>query len=1024
MARQSNKRLISKIRQKKSSIIVSSGSTDITFYFDPVFHPSGVSCGQFANGDWWVCPDSPGGTVKVSNVTPSMKVPFSGRNGFLNGLQINPTASGNQPFDVNMSYSGYSSSNLPFTPNSDGSFPASLSLSSGQSLVKTVSVNKEVILTGDLVAGGTTITNVSIISGGEYLYTSTLAIDTDELHVYTDQYTPALVRLSYYNSGTNTAYLKNGSVAGANYTSSGNKTIIGGNNDAIVGVTINSADNTLTSTRTLVNGGSGYSNGWYRISGSSTNDYAWVYATTSAGVITGLSLPATGQILKSGTGVTIKLDSTVARPKIKYAAVLTVLNSPLENSKNYFRPPYAGTEKHLISLGRINWSRLLNLNIPINSLGTYLNANPITTESFKGLWMDHPSGFTGRYYHPLDIMPEYGQDVANAYLTAMIRFSFKNFTPLTNLNHKKTFINFLQIAIDTAACAKSGTYWYSEGGHSIGRKLLLLFAGRFIKDTTIFDDAISTHLLSGQFIEDDSTYYGAAAAGSPALWGSPGSDSEYWSTTRGLGGSRVVRDPYGYIDGGGYELGGAYQVQVATTYRTEAAIARLYGLQQKWNWPAFFDYCDRWGSYGVKASPDPYAPYPGTPGTTQGTSTYGVNFGNGILGAGRFLSKNNTLIDNNSSYHLSHGGYLRDWLPSFDKNKYDFAVQTEKSFSSECISEWVKVEQQAKITSVSNGEYQVSADSSGTTIIHDWSNNINVYVLKDQFIRTRVIAGTQGLTDYSVTITLGTSSSQFTIKTNSGFTLANVNKQTINSVSKNATGSISGFPSTTGMRKLLIAVRYLKNSGASTSRILSDMWYQNNTWLWSSRIQMFGTPNNQFNWTTTIANGSIGILVVQIDWTDTVGTGGQNSVWEFDGTNWSKRTHTIGGWATSGTYSFNKNSLNLNMFSDLNGANQFDGGIEWIMIDSGDATYQHLDMNNINVRNAFLHDLGTNGASVFTASGQSRTPDLFLHGQVGNSDGSTANSWNSTTGLLNKGNTTTYSAVKFTRNTGSTSIPF
>ncbi|GMU81555.1 MAG: hypothetical protein AMXMBFR47_14260 [Planctomycetota bacterium] len=102
----------------------------ITWTFDRPYR-----VGQFVNGDWWVCPDTPSGTVTVMSVTP---VPVYGTTDTdqlaRNGSCVNPTATTtNQPYDGRY----YSSSGNNYSSAQAVRFPVALAANS--SLVSTVS---------------------------------------------------------------------------------------------------------------------------------------------------------------------------------------------------------------------------------------------------------------------------------------------------------------------------------------------------------------------------------------------------------------------------------------------------------------------------------------------------------------------------------------------------------------------------------------------------------------------------------------------------------------------------------------------------------------------------------------------------------------------------------------------------------------------------------------------------------------------------------------------------------------------
>ena len=60
-------------------------------------------CGQYANGDWWVAPTTPGGTVTITSITPAQATrTATGR--MINGAQVNPTSPTAQSLDAATNY--------------------------------------------------------------------------------------------------------------------------------------------------------------------------------------------------------------------------------------------------------------------------------------------------------------------------------------------------------------------------------------------------------------------------------------------------------------------------------------------------------------------------------------------------------------------------------------------------------------------------------------------------------------------------------------------------------------------------------------------------------------------------------------------------------------------------------------------------------------------------------------------------------------------------------------------------------
>jgi hypothetical protein len=96
----------------------SGASNNITFTFN-----TGYTCGQFANGDWWVVPATPTGTVTVNSISPGAS---TGRNGWAVNLVIpNPYT---QPWDNRLSSFANTSPTLPFAAPANTSIIKTVSM--------------------------------------------------------------------------------------------------------------------------------------------------------------------------------------------------------------------------------------------------------------------------------------------------------------------------------------------------------------------------------------------------------------------------------------------------------------------------------------------------------------------------------------------------------------------------------------------------------------------------------------------------------------------------------------------------------------------------------------------------------------------------------------------------------------------------------------------------------------------------------------------------------------------------------
>lgn len=304
------------------------------------------------------------------------------------------------------------------------------------------------------------------------------------------------------------------------------------------------------------------------------------------------------------------------------AAVLTVLAAPPPGTGPYFRPGYAGSEKTLIPVSALQPSLLPSLPVPPNapSLSTIENR-------FKRVWLDHKSGWTGRAMHPLQNMPDYGAAIATYTNEAALRLMLDD----SESEKLPALINFVQYGIDLHSMLSIGSSFGPDGGHSLGR-LLVLSVSATVLDNDAIKQSIATRGLTN-FHENGSVQVGATGQ---ALWGQPGSEYAYWYNQVTDLGSRTVADPYGYIDGG-YQPGGSYDACCNNQpFKGMALALRLMpALQDIWDYPPFLEYVDRTVTFGSYTQPDPCAPHDGN------MANYGVTFGPDglggcIQGPGRF----------------------------------------------------------------------------------------------------------------------------------------------------------------------------------------------------------------------------------------------------------------------------------------------------------------------------------------------------------------------------------------------------
>jgi aryl-alcohol dehydrogenase-like predicted oxidoreductase len=122
--------------------------------------------------------------------------------------------------------------------------------------------------------------------------------------------------------------------------------------------------------------------------------------------------------------------------------------------------------------------------------------------SMQRLQMDHINGFQMRYLHPKENMNDYGSDIANQYSTAILRLMMNE----SNEDKMTLLISTVQAGIDYFGMYESGTSWSADGGHSLGRKLIIDFAAVMLDDSEM-KSAVSNPKNPRTFDEDVTIKY-------------------------------------------------------------------------------------------------------------------------------------------------------------------------------------------------------------------------------------------------------------------------------------------------------------------------------------------------------------------------------------------------------------------------------------------------------------------------------------------------------------------------------------
>ncbi len=275
--------------------------------------------------------------------------------------------------------------------------------------------------------------------------------------------------------------------------------------------------------------------------------------------------------------------------QLSTAAVLTVLAAaPPEGA---FRPAYAGTDKTVhFTEADLDYGTLGNLP-PATGMPDLAQ----TTAAFERVWLDHMSGWTSRYMHPIDNMPDYGRDFTSLYGTGVLTLQ----TNLTTAQKRLLLIRTVQIGIDFFGNVQAGAFWQGVGGQGSGRKFPIVFAGAVLHDPAM--QAIGATNPSGyygpnnpnnrsSFGEDCQTFYVEQTAPGEFNWGFGGYNATYvglpeWGNRH----THETNQDNAQWGGDPYR-----RCCTANAWVGQTLSARVMGLQTIWAHPSYFDYMDRY----------------------------------------------------------------------------------------------------------------------------------------------------------------------------------------------------------------------------------------------------------------------------------------------------------------------------------------------------------------------------------------------------------------------------------------------
>jgi hypothetical protein len=276
------------------------------------------------------------------------------------------------------------------------------------------------------------------------------------------------------------------------------------------------------------------------------------------------------------------------RPILRSGAILTVLaEAPPADA---FRPPYVGSDKTIrFRASRLDYAKLPRLALPAGVAPPDFHA---LAEGFARPWIDHVNGWQADWTHPSLNMPNYGRDMGRLVGDATLALFTEPSDRGENPDKDRLVVGLVQYGIDSAGIADNGGGWPADGGHGLGRKWPILFAGALLNEPRL----LGVGSWKTRFQENEQHFLVSAAE--VALTNGPD-----WKPDK-----RATLKPYTDADLGKPEWGirhVAYpqsdNAHFTATYReingavtpAFALAARAMNLKTAWNHDPFFDYCDR-----------------------------------------------------------------------------------------------------------------------------------------------------------------------------------------------------------------------------------------------------------------------------------------------------------------------------------------------------------------------------------------------------------------------------------------------
>ncbi len=273
------------------------------------------------------------------------------------------------------------------------------------------------------------------------------------------------------------------------------------------------------------------------------------------------------------------------RSPLRAAATLTCLPAPVP--PDAFRPAYNGKDPTLRRARQLRRDLLPNLPRDGIPLRCHTGAGDRDfTPADAARWFERPwlDLVLDEFGAPVENMPVYGREFARAVGMASLLLCLD----LPAEEKEPILIGLVQVGIDLWGLAQDGqpATWRPLGGHGIGRKWPIVFAGWMLEDPRM--QSPTKTLPDLIFSEDWQTMFDDSWTGARVVYaGHAGREGH----PRHAGWGR-----YEHLPPEQWEFNAESWRRCCTSsaWVAQALAARLLRLEARWNHDAFFAYADRW----------------------------------------------------------------------------------------------------------------------------------------------------------------------------------------------------------------------------------------------------------------------------------------------------------------------------------------------------------------------------------------------------------------------------------------------